>query len=165
MKPKRKHRHTQARSGDETSQIQELLREHNRGKKNNRQHEKHENKQERDNNSENQNKATQARSFTLPPPKESEALCRETAHEATEHKTGKQQQRGEGGPSTSRDHLYTAFRREDSDCKSSTETGQQKESGENEIPLHSPPGTGDTRKNSPHPRMQGVPRAAPPASR
>ena len=40
-------RNTQARSEEEISQIQNSLREHNRGKENNRQHEKHENKHER----------------------------------------------------------------------------------------------------------------------
>ena len=49
-----------------------------------------------------------------------------------EHKTGteKQQQGGEGGPSTRRDNLYTAFRREDTKLKYTTEEKENTEDQE-----------------------------------
>ena len=113
-------RNTQARSEEATPQIQSSLREHNRGKENNSNTRNTKTNTREAQQQREPNKATHTRSFTLPPPKESEALCGEAAHETNEHKTNKQQQRGEGGPSTSRDNLYTAFRREDSECKNAT---------------------------------------------
>ena len=94
MKPNRKrllteqrnrNNNTQARFEEETPQIQKSLREHNRGKKSDRQHEKTKTTNKREEQQHRgRNKATQTRSSTLPPPKESGALCGEAAHDTNE---------------------------------------------------------------------------------
>lgn len=74
-------RNTQARSEEATPQIQSSLREHNRGKENNSNTRNTKTNTREAQQQREPNKATHTRSFTLPPPKESEALCGEAAHE------------------------------------------------------------------------------------
>ena len=79
---------TQARSEEEAPQIQKSLGEHNRGKKSNKQHEKTKTTNTREEQQQRgRNKATHTRSSTLPPPKESEALCGEADHDTSEKQT------------------------------------------------------------------------------
>ena len=102
---------TQARSEEETPQIQKSLRKHNRGKENNKQHEKTQTTDTREEQQQRgRNKATLTRSSTLPPPEgEWSFVWGSSPRHERDTKTEKQQQRGEAGPSTNRDRLYTAF--------------------------------------------------------